>query len=647
MRICKKLCCLLLVLGTVCTGCAEKTTTKIDLNSKTCIQVDFSKFTGIPLFKRQNVFSPSHSFVGSYAAEFLRDAPLLRALRSENQRVDLFMGNGGIGGTIGLGSPDAITHSFMTLDAMLKIFYKNGSLPYLVYFATPNALYDKQAAGSSYWKYPPVDMEKWGEVCGDIAAHYKELGWPMAAHEIWNEPDWFDHSVNDMAFYGGTWDEYIQIYDAAARGIRAQNPYAMVGGLSLATFDTYYSNGNVKQFLSHVQENRLPLDFISYHCYVPNNYKTYTELANQALSGFGDTFAGTGLHMNEFHISLSSGTTATEKCIAPMLDAISYFVETPQVTSVNWACFRVSGEQGIQMIESRTGKRYAAYHLLAFYNNMPVDRVYLKEANGIQGFASIDGDRAGVLLYNRTYKAKDYTLALQELPFDTCDITIYAIDEQHSNHGKNGGSDEADIIYSAQDVATADLGYQASLPSGGMIYVDIQKNGTTVELPDVTAFVDDQVIHGGVATVLRREYYFEDRNSTMFSEFDLGSFSAWAGMGDAGKGLSKGTVVLTNLPEALIAMPRLSGAQSAGATCFLYAEYVDGQGQTVAQQLFAAGGNLDNLPQALQTESMEALPLDGTFSLRTPEGFTGALHLTYGVMDAGADTTLKISFDKE
>ena len=58
---------------------------------------------------------------------------------------------------------------------------------------------------------------------------------------------------------------------------------------------------------------------------------------------------------------------------------------------------------------------------------MPVDRVTLKEANGLKGIASVDGDQAGVMLYNRTYKARDYVLALDKLPFDTCDVTVYPL----------------------------------------------------------------------------------------------------------------------------------------------------------------------------------------------------------------------------
>jgi hypothetical protein len=614
-----------------------------DTPEKTTVRVNFANPTGVPLFKRQNVFSPSHSFVGSYMAEFGRDVPTLAALGAENQRADLFMGNGGVGATIGKGTPENLTYSWMQTDMTLRSFYKGGVMPYVVYFATPNGLYDKERAVTSYWKYPPVDMEGWSKVCAEIAAHYEKRSWPFAAHEIWNEPDWYDHSQKAMAFYEGTWEEYLSIYEHGVQGIRLANPYAMVGGMSLAIFSDYYSNGNVRMFLDHVSRQELPLDFISYHCYGIKDYPTYTRLANLSLKACGDVFASTALHMNEFHVAINSNVTATEKCIAPMMDAILFTLENPQITSVNWACFRVSGEDGIQVIQSRTGKRFAAYHLLSFYNRMPVDRVTLSEANGLKGVASIDGKQAGVLLYNRTYKTRDYVLALDNLPYKTCDITVYAIDENHSNYGRNGGNDEAEIVLSVQDVATENLCLKGELLTNGLIYVEIVPNGHVSELRPASAIDShDRVLQGDTATVLRREYYFENRDTTMFSEFDLRTFTAWAGMGNSQTGLSKGAVVLRNLPAQLIARPSLTREAAQDTAVYLTAEYIDKDGNISHQQCYHHGIN-----KTIDAQDIQSLPLNGEIVLTVPEGFDGVLKLSWGIMDGGVDTALKITFDKE
>ena len=627
----------LLLPATAAFGAEDEIVWLEDVPEKNAIRVDFSNHTGVPLFKRQNVFSPSHSFVGSYMTEVARDTPALAELRAESQRVDLFMGNGGVGTTLGKGTPDSLTYSWMQADATFRQFYKGGVLPYVVYFATPNGLFDKDRGAAVYWKYPPVSYEGWREVCRTIAEHYVRRGWPFAAHEIWNEPDWGD------AFYAGTWEEYIKIYEYGATGVRSGNPYAMVGGMSLAEFDKYYANGNVRRFLDDVQEKQLPLDFISYHCYVTKNYPTYTKLANSSLALYGDTFAATGLHLNEFHVAMDERVTATEKAVGPMMDAILFTLDNPQITSVNWACFRVSGESGIQMIESRTGKRFAAYHLLSFYNRMPVDRVALTAQNGLNGVASIDGNQAGVILYNRTYKPRDYVLALEHLPYEKCDVTVYCIDENHSNYGRNGGSDEAEIILSAKAVDPKNLCIQGELLSNGLIYVEIVESGHALELSPVSTIDSRElVLQADTATVLRREYYFENRSTTMFSEFDLRTFTAWAGMGNAERGLSKGAAVLGNLPARLVARPTLTREVAEGAAICLTAEYMDAAGNVLRTLRYQQGENA-----AGKGENALPLPINGEIMLTTPDGFDGVLKLTWSIADAGIDTALKITFDKE
>ena len=150
----------------------------------------------------------------------------------------------------------------------------------------------------------------------------------------------------------------------------------------------------------------------------------------------------------------------------------------------------------------------------------------------------------------------------------------------------------------------------------------------------------EQVLQGGVATVLRREYYFEDRSTTMFSEFDLRSFTAYAGMGDADKGLSKGAVVLENLPAQLIARPTLTREAPSGAAIYLTAEYLDADGNVLQTQHYQRGENA-------AVQAVNTLPMDDEIVLITPEGFDGVLKLSWGIVDANADTTLKIAIDKE
>lgn len=616
----------------LCAGGSAEVGVNVSLDAEETIRVDLSDHAGLPLLKRQNVFSPSHSFVGDKAAEFARDAHLLKEMYAESQRVDLFMGNGGIGGSIGLGTPEHIQYSYMALDAALKQFYKNGVLPYICFFATPKALYDKAAAKSSYWKHPPVDMVAWGDVCRNIAAHYRHLDWPLAAYEIWNEPDWFDHSVNAKAFYDGTWEEYLEIYQYAVNGIREANPYASVGGLSLATFSDAYMRGDVDVFLQYVRDGQLPLDFVSYHCYVPENYPAYTAQANKALSRYGDAFASVGLHLNEFHVTLSTSSTSTEKCISAMMDALMYFIETPQITSVNWACFRESGE-GIGMINSRSGKRYAAYHLLSFYNRMPVGRVRLDGARHIRGFASADDERAGALLYNRTWKTRESNVVITGIPYDAYDLVVYGVDENNSNYGRNGGSDDASVIWERRGASGSEQSLKLSLSSGAAAFIEIIERDAALPMSPTIYDGVGKVLQGGVATVQKREYYFEDRNSTMFSEFDLASFSAWVGMGNSENGVSQGTTYLSNVPETFYAHPEMYEGDAERGECSLRVAYIGDDGLSYAEEVYST---VDG-----------TLKFGTAISLLDEKWQGGVMKLTYAMRDCGENHTMRIGFGRQ
>lgn len=645
----------LLVSGSGCAFFKEEGVS-LATSSKKVTVVDFSVKTKIPLLKRQNTFSPSHSFTGGYGMEFMRDVRLLPELASENMRIDLFMGNGGVGAGIGQGTADKLVNSFANTDLVFKQLYKNGTSPYVSYFATPNALYDTSRGKTNYWKYPPSDYDAWKQVCYDIAKHYAEKGWPLAANEVWNEPDWYDSSVEAMAFYEGTWEEYLKIYDYAVRGIREANPFASVGGMSLATITDYILNGNVDQFLTYIIDKKLPLDFISYHSYGPRNYTVFTEATIKALQKYGEDLATVGMHLNEFHVQFEK--PHTYECVPAMLEAVNYFLKRPQITNVNWACFREVSE-GLGYIDSRTGKRYAPYYALMLYNNMPIDRVSLDTKGYIAGFASVNDIKGGVLLYNKDRIKKSVTVSLQNLPFKKCNIKVYAIDAQHSNYYDNREIDELSCIYSADKVSTKNLSYDLALAPLGTYYIELtDASASRQELqPEAVCSLDgsNHVISGGVATVLKKEYYFANRSKNTFSEFDLRTFTAYAGMGDNNTGIGLGGVVLDNVPDTLNVTMEAWGpikASSENAALILKVDYLNQAGESGKSVVYHTKqfSAVPSIPWSSDTFETAIVKLNQSFELKivesAPIDFSGKIILSYGVVDLGADTTLKIRFKK-
>lgn len=602
------------------------------------VWVDFSHHTGVPLFKRQNIFTVSYSFgLGGDSKGYLTALPTLRDLRSESMRVDLGMGAGGLGRFFARGSIENMRHEFSALDVLLKLLYKNGTQPYFSYGYMPEILQPEDGD----FRSAPTDFEAWKQLCSDIARHYEARGWPLAAHEIWNEPDL------GTTFYNGTWEDFIRMYDYGVRGIREANPDATVGGMSLA-FAGNAGQAKINQFLIHVAENELPMDFLSYHNYSTARYLEDTKLLNGILSQYGSAFDELGLHINEFHVSESWSASEPERCNSASMaclamQAISRLVDMPTVTSVNWATWRDEG-LGLSMLNLKTGERSAVYHALKVYNEMPIDRVQFSGTRYINGLASVDEQAAGVILYTRSVKDQQVKVHLNHLPYDLVDVHVYAIDAEHSSVHDGCTSDELQVIDFMTNVSAEDLTWTGKLGAQGILYLRVTPSGQNVTQKTVWSMEGEVPVAGDVATVIRKEYYFEDRSSTMFSEFDLGTFTAWAGMGNKAAGLSKGAVLLENLPAQLTIMPHIYGDAADGAGVFLYAQYINETGETVLQKAWRRGNDV------WQSEDWdvqsEPFSINQAIILETPEDFNGTLKLIWGIQDAGQDVTLKLSVDR-
>jgi xylan 1,4-beta-xylosidase len=111
------------------------------------------------------------------------------------------------------------------------------------------------------WSYPPKDFGKWGELVYQWARHCVEkYGAAEVATwywEVWNEPD--------IAYWHGTPEEYNQLYDAAAAGVKRALPAAKVGGPATTGPSVEKAAAFLRQFLEHCATTGVPLDFITYH----------------------------------------------------------------------------------------------------------------------------------------------------------------------------------------------------------------------------------------------------------------------------------------------------------------------------------------------------------------------------------------------
>lgn len=140
-----------------------------------------------------------------------------------------------------------------THDAGTKTFYRLG------------------ASIEHYYKYGtrvPKDYGKWARICEHIIRHYTE-GWANGFHydieywEIWNEPDCLNGDGSNPCWQG-TWEQFIDLYEVAAKHLKKCFPHLKIGGPAFATPEPYEFKD---LFLKAVKERNIPLDFYSFHRY--------------------------------------------------------------------------------------------------------------------------------------------------------------------------------------------------------------------------------------------------------------------------------------------------------------------------------------------------------------------------------------------
>ena len=155
----------------------------------------------------------------------------------------------------------------------------------------------RQYSKGGFYVQPPKDFAKWAKICVNIIRHYND-GWADGFHygikywEIWNEP-----GENVSGMWPGTEQQYFEMYGAVATAIKAHDPSLKVGGPATC----HINHDIVRPFLAWCRDQKLPLDFFSWHCYTgaPQDVAYNARKARQLLVEYG--FANTESHVTEWH----------------------------------------------------------------------------------------------------------------------------------------------------------------------------------------------------------------------------------------------------------------------------------------------------------------------------------------------------------
>ncbi|QHQ63737.1 hypothetical protein Ana3638_13010 [Anaerocolumna sedimenticola] len=151
------------------------------------------------------------------------------------------------------------------MDDIFDYLLSQGCKPYIELGFMPEAIKSDNQTIFFYKGHisPPSSMTKWTELIQAFMEHIigrygkdEVLTWFF---EVWNEPDLKD-------FWSGTIEQYLEMYEATAKTIKAFDQGFKVGGPA-ASSAVFWDYNILTDFLSFCSTKRIPLDFLSVHCY--------------------------------------------------------------------------------------------------------------------------------------------------------------------------------------------------------------------------------------------------------------------------------------------------------------------------------------------------------------------------------------------
>ncbi len=581
------------------------------------ISADFSLGADYPLSKSKFAVYNS-GFVP--LEHYKRDLHLYREVRPVALRVDLWWGGSRWKPAVISGTSTSLSYNFSEMDQMATLLNGCGVAPYWAYCYVPAPL--QSVPGDQ--RSTPTSYSAWGDILKTYAAHAASgpAEHRVGYHEIYNEPD-------NRDFFSGNINDYLQLYESGVRGIRNGDPDAVVGGPAIAFTDAW-----VTPFLEHVHTRSLPLDFFSFHFYptVPYNSSTVAGVINEMRAKLAvyPEFATTEMHLNEYNSFKidypRGGKQERHQLASAMLSDFHYFLTQPDLTMVHWAQFQDTGGGNWSGMISRSGHRKAVFNAYKLYQEMPEDRVSLNidGEHEVEGFASSDGSRAAMLLWNTTTHTQELSVQLQGLPQETNVLKVYRIDADHGSWGDNETNELLPLVESHRLTRTSQR-WNGALPPFGVVYLEAVNARAPIKVEDKPLSM----------TLVRAFRHFPDRYSTSYADFNEKTLTFRLGSGRETSATEQIAVLLEPGLEKFEAVLE-QGSNSTGlasATVELRLDYMQANHYTKSVAYRWGSGMSVSLPWGTMRAADEIVPVSGHTALLdpaqyAPPGWKGRILLT-------------------
>jgi beta-xylosidase len=318
---------------------------------------------------------------------------------------------------------DGLEADFTKLDRMVDLVMEAGAEPIMCLSYVPEGIQTKT-------EIDPPNMSEWEELVERTVRHLNgERSLGIQYWEVWNEP-------NLDGFWGGTREEYLQLYAASCRGALRADPTVKMGGGGFSGFD----EGWTIALLDFAKENHLPLDFLSWHEYY-GAVETYVAHVYRAEGLAAERGMNPELIIDEwnFHAGLvpenddHRGAVYVADFVARMLDTPVDYTPFFEIKD-GWKADAVYWGRWGMFTFHNTPK--ANYFCFLFHSRLTDQRVPLRSFDeDVNGIATRDRDGLIFTLYNRSEERKVAQLAISGLPEEATAYswTRYLIDRWHSN----------------------------------------------------------------------------------------------------------------------------------------------------------------------------------------------------------------------
>jgi xylan 1,4-beta-xylosidase len=289
---------------------------------------------------------------------------------------------------------------------------------------------------------PPADWADWRQLVNQLTTHlvqrYGAVEVAQWAFEVWNEP-------NLAVFWPGSRDDYLLLYDVAARAIKAVDPRLRVGGPATAAAEW------IELIAAHAATAGVSLDFVSTHTYGNLPLDLRPALARHGFDGIDIWWTEWGVgstHFGAVHDSvLGAPFVLSGLCSAQgRLDRIAYWVISDHFEELGRPPRLFHNGFGLLTVGNLRKPRYWAVHLAAHQGDQVLRVDLAGDGAGalVQAWATRHDDgTVDVLVWNGTINAallagdsrlnRRVQLTVTGLPATTYHPTLARIDEQHSN----------------------------------------------------------------------------------------------------------------------------------------------------------------------------------------------------------------------